>query len=83
MAYLIRPKLPHEKESENAVIEQIQSSAKRVLYLGTGDGGLLALTKLKTPKVDIVALAFSEPMLQLASTWFRFLQILTIKKLLV
>lgn len=69
-AYLSRTNLPHAEEIRNAVSEQIPSNVKRVLDLGTGDGRLLALVKLKNPKAEGVALDFSEPMLQLARERF-------------
>jgi tRNA (cmo5U34)-methyltransferase len=69
-AYLSRTNLPHADEIRNAVLEQVLSNVKRVLDLGTGDGRLMALVKLKNPKVEGVALDFSEPMLKLARERF-------------
>ena len=69
-AYISRTNLPHAEEIKNAVLEQIPSNVKRVLDLGTGDGRLLELVKLKNPKADGVALDFSEPMLKLARNRF-------------
>jgi tRNA (cmo5U34)-methyltransferase len=69
-AYLSRTNLPHAEEIRNAVSEQIPSNVKRALDLGTGDGRLLALVKLKNPKAEGVALDFSEPMLKLARERF-------------
>ena len=69
-AYLSRTNLPHAEEIRNAMLEQIPSDVKRVLDLGTGDGRLLELVKLKNPKVEGVALDFSQPMLKLARNRF-------------
>jgi tRNA (cmo5U34)-methyltransferase len=69
-AYLSRSKIAHDEEIKNAVLEQISSDVQRVLDLGTGDGRLLALVKLKNPKAEGVALDFSEPMLKLARERF-------------
>lgn len=69
-AYLSRSKRPHDEEIKNAVLEQIPSNVKRVLDLGTGDGRLMVLAKLKNPKAEGIALDFSEPMLKLARERF-------------
>lgn len=69
-AYLSRTNLPHAEEIRNALLEHIPSYVKRVLDLGTGDGRLLELVKLKNPKVEGAALDFSEPMLKLARERF-------------
>jgi tRNA (cmo5U34)-methyltransferase len=68
--YLSRTEFPHGEEIKNAVLEQIPSGVKRVLDLGTGDGRMLALVKLKNPKAEGVALDFSELMLKLARNRF-------------
>jgi tRNA (cmo5U34)-methyltransferase len=68
--YLSRTNLPHAEEIRNAVLEQVPANVKRVLDLGTGDGRLMALVKLKNPKAEGVALDFSEPMLKLARERF-------------
>ena len=69
-AYLSRRKPAHDEEIKNALMEQIPSDIKRVLDLGTGDGRLMALVKLKNPQAKGVALDFSDPMLKLARARF-------------
>ena len=71
-AYLSRAKnLPHQKEIERVLLEQIPCKINRVLDLGTGDGRLLALVKTKKPEAKGIGLDYSEPMLQLARKRFR------------
>ncbi len=71
-AYLSKTaeKLPHSEDMKNAVLEQIPSDVNRILDLGTGDGRLLALLKLKNPDAEGVGLDFSEPMLELSRKRF-------------
>jgi ubiquinone/menaquinone biosynthesis C-methylase UbiE len=52
------------------LLEQIAQAAKRVLDLGTADGRLLALLKLKKPTLEGVALDFSKPMIEQAKKRF-------------
>lgn len=71
LAYLARAdKLPHRIEGEKVLIEQIPTNTRRVLDLGTGNGRLLALLKLKLPSIEGVALDFSDPMIQEAKKRF-------------
>ena len=55
---------------ENALLEQLPPTAKRILDLGTGNGRLLALAKTKNPDAEGIGLDFSEPMLKLAKERF-------------
>ena len=72
MAYFDRAKKMADlrAEGERLLLVQIPSRAKRVLDLGTGDGRLLALVKSARPKVEGIALDFSDPMLELARKRF-------------
>jgi tRNA (cmo5U34)-methyltransferase len=70
-AYLSRAdRLPHRKEAEQILLNQIPKEVKRILDLGTGDGRTLYLLKQKVPDAEGVALDFSEPMLQKARNRF-------------
>lgn len=64
LAYLDRAdRVPHRREGEDALIDQLPSDVLRVLDLGTGDGRLLALVRRARPAVSAVALDFSPAML--------------------
>ena len=63
-AYLERAdRIPHRAAGENTLLEEIPSSAARVLDLGSGDGRLLDLVLRARPGARGVALEFSPVML--------------------
>ena len=57
-------RVPHRAAGEAALLEEIPSSANRVLDLGSGEGRLLNLGLLARPRARGVALDFSPLMLQ-------------------
>ena len=61
---------PRRAEGESALLEQVPTSARRVLDLGTGDGRLLALLLGDRRGMVGVGLDFSEPMLEAARKRF-------------
>jgi tRNA (cmo5U34)-methyltransferase len=64
-AYLERAdRVPHRAAGEAVLLDEIPSSARRVLDLGSGDGRLVALVLGARPQARGVALDFSPPMLQ-------------------
>lgn len=70
-AYLERADhLPHRATGESALLDEIPSSARRVLDLGSGDGRLLELVLRARPTADGVAVDFSPLMLQQLQTRF-------------
>ena len=71
LAYLARAdRLPHRTEGERVLLDQIPVESKRVLDLGTGNGRILALVKLKCPNAEGIALDFSDTMVSQAKTRF-------------
>jgi SAM-dependent methyltransferase len=62
--------IPHRTEGEATLLEFIPCTTSRILDLGTGDGRLLALAKLRHPQADAVAVDFSPAMLRAAQKRF-------------
>jgi tRNA (cmo5U34)-methyltransferase len=56
--------IPHRKEGESILIENIPVDAKRILDIGTGDGRLIRLIKAVLPKIEVVALDVSPVMIK-------------------
>ena len=72
MDYLARADtIPHRTEGEAALIEEVSPDCRRILDLGTGDGRLLALLLLRSPRAEGVALDFSAAMIARANERFR------------
>lgn len=62
--------LPHRREAEEALLEQLPPNCRRVLDLGTGDGHLIALVRSCRPEVACVGIDYSEAMLAVARERF-------------
>jgi SAM-dependent methyltransferase len=62
---------PHVKEISRFFCEEIPTNVTNVLDLGTGDGRILEMVKLKNPTAKGVALDFSEPMLKRVKNRFQ------------
>lgn len=60
------PTLPHWRESETALVEQIPARVDRMLDIGTGDGRLIALVRAARPCGAAIGLDLSPPMLAAA-----------------
>lgn len=56
--------IPHRKEGEATLLEEVPKDAGRILDLGAGDGRLLGLLLLACPTARGVPLEFSPPMLE-------------------
>jgi SAM-dependent methyltransferase len=70
-AYLERAdRVPHRAAGESALLEEIPSSVRRVLDLGSGDGRLLELVLRARPGAHGVAVDFSALMLEELQTRF-------------
>jgi tRNA (cmo5U34)-methyltransferase len=64
LAYLSRADaIPHRTEGEAVLLDHLLPQPQRILDLGTGDGRLMGLIKLKYPSVSGVVVDFSAPML--------------------
>jgi SAM-dependent methyltransferase len=64
-AYLERAdRIPHRSAGENVLLEEIPSSVRRVLDVGSGDGRLLELVLRSRPEASGVAVDFSPVMLE-------------------
>ena len=66
----VADRIPHRVEGEGVLLGEIPSSARRVLDLGTGDGRLLALVLVRSPRARGVALDFSPILLEKARARF-------------
>src|SRR6202046_5269793 len=62
--------IAHRAEGEEALLEFIPMSTRRILDLGTGDGRLLALVRHEHPDTEAVAIDFSPTMLEAARKRF-------------
>jgi SAM-dependent methyltransferase len=62
--------IPHRKEGESTLIEEIPKHARRILDLGCGDGHLLALLLAHCGRASGVGLDFSPTMLEEAEQRF-------------
>ncbi|MFZ3278083.1 MAG: class I SAM-dependent methyltransferase [Candidatus Sulfotelmatobacter sp.] len=64
--------IPHRTEGESALLEFIPKTARRILDLGTGNGRLLDLVRLRLDSsgVDSVAIDFSPAMLETVAKRF-------------
>jgi tRNA (cmo5U34)-methyltransferase len=65
LTYLARADtVPHRTEGEATLLEEVPTTASRILDLGAGDGRLLGLLLLACPAAHGVAVDFSPPMLE-------------------
>jgi tRNA (cmo5U34)-methyltransferase len=62
--------IPHKDEGVAVLLDVVPTSLRRVLYLGTGDGRLLAMVLDVHAQADGVGVGFSPPMLALAEERF-------------
>jgi SAM-dependent methyltransferase len=65
LEYLARAdSIPHRTKGEAVLLDEIPTTARRVLDLGSGDGRLLGLVLLRCPAAEGVAVDFSPTMLE-------------------
>jgi SAM-dependent methyltransferase len=62
--------IPHRTEGERVLLDHVPLSIKTILDLGTGDGRLLALLRIDRPRIEAVAVDFSQPMIEMARKRF-------------
>jgi tRNA (cmo5U34)-methyltransferase len=62
--------LPHRREAEEVLLEQLPLDCRRVLDLGTGDGRLIALVRTCRPDAVCIGIDYSEAMLAAARERF-------------
>ena len=71
LAYLsIADSIPNRTHGERMVLDLLPPQVNRVLDLGTGDGGLMALVLLAHPDAEGVAVDFSPTMIEKATERF-------------
>jgi tRNA (cmo5U34)-methyltransferase len=63
--------IPHRREGEATLLEFLPERVSRFLDLGSGGGRLLALVKAARPNAEVVAVDFSEAMLEVLRDAYR------------
>jgi len=62
--------IPHRMEGEAVLLDHVPNGVKRVLDLGTGNGRLLKMIRVKRPNVEGVGIDISPAMLKAAKESF-------------